>query len=581
MNPTARILRAVRTTRRVAAFTLTELLIAVGVLVVVVVAVAQIFGAASKVSAVAEANADLLQTAAAIEAQIRADFANLPENGFLVLQQVEVNRFGTLQTLDPSLGTSEIRADQIAFFARGVRTTQQFVGYDQFQPPSPDPDPTARWLPQSAVARIYYGHGVQTPTLREEFGPLSYAGTNAPLVPWRSGNVETQRWTDGLPQTGAAPFIAAARPSQWPLARIATLLTTDAVGSRSFANGNQTNATQTLFTRSGSLNVYPAPLATVSAGGTAFDPLWTSSRVDICKWQLDDLFSQTTYQYAPGGGARTIPFIPSTQAQIYLEPSSRLRMLQTLAPWAIRATQATPASAAARNTNHYVTYPRVEKAALGPSRVEQMLAAPVLAANCSNFKIEWTWDDGVGREWFGPQGFNPDDSVNGDEPIGMYIRPGAQRPWFGLDDNIPGSQTRPVSDPARWLLPLRNELPAPADNATSIIGFPLVIAQNAADHVYCSVEGPRNPATNSVIWQTSDNQDARRVYHAVFGLNQNDPSATAPDFLIRNSDGSGKVYRGPYTPLPSALRITIRLHDALGRIEGGREYQFIVDLPKR
>jgi hypothetical protein len=224
-----------------------------------------------------------------------------------------------------------------------------------------------------------------------------------------------------------------------------------------------------------------------------------------------------------------------------------------------------------------VAYPRVEKAALGASRVELMLAAPVLAAHCSNFKVEWTWNDGVGREWFGPEGFESDGSINGDEPIGMYIRPGAQRPWFGLDDNIPGSQTRPIS--ASWLIPLQDALP----NTTTWggIGFPLIVAEDTADHVYCSVEGPRNPANNTVIWQTADNQDGKRVYQAVFGLNQNDPSATAVDFQVRNADNTGKAYRGPYTPLPSALRITIRLHDALGRIEGGREYQFIVDLPKR
>jgi hypothetical protein len=43
----------------------------------------------------------------------------------------------------------------------------------------------------------------------------------------------------------------------------------------------------------------------------------------------------------------------------------------------------------------------------------------------------------------------------------------------------------------------------------------------------------------------------------------------------------GTGARGPYTPLPSALRITLRLHDPLGRIEGGRDFQFIVELPKR
>ena len=110
------------------AFTLTELLIAVGVLVVVIVAAAKIFSASSKVTAVAEANAEILQTANAIESQIRADIANLPKNAFLVIQQVEVNPEGTIQTVDPSLGNAEIRADQLAFFARGVRSTTQYTG---------------------------------------------------------------------------------------------------------------------------------------------------------------------------------------------------------------------------------------------------------------------------------------------------------------------------------------------------------------------------------------------------------------------------------------------------------------------
>ena len=82
------------------AFTLTELLIAVGVLVIVVLAAAKIFSAASKVSAIAGANADLIQTATAIEQQVRADFANLPRNAFMVLQQVEVNSFGANQSVD-------------------------------------------------------------------------------------------------------------------------------------------------------------------------------------------------------------------------------------------------------------------------------------------------------------------------------------------------------------------------------------------------------------------------------------------------------------------------------------------------
>ncbi len=541
------------------AFTLTELLIAVGVLVVVVVAAARIFGAASKVSSVAEANADLLQTAAAIEAQVRADFANIPPNSFLVLQQVEVNQRGGIQTLDPALGNAEIRADQIAFFSRGARPTQQFVGYDQLQPLGSTVAPA--WPPESTVARIYYGHGLLASTLQQGFGPLSYDGTNAPVVPWISGAVETQNWQTGAPQTGT-PRITAAKPSLWPLARIATLMTTDGLLNQRFASTGANNATQRLFTGSGNLSVQLGPLSSVPpTGATPFDPLWTSSRVDICKWQMDDLLTQMAYQYNTSGIPSSLPFTRAVGP--WQGPSTRLRMLQTLAPWGINATKASPSDASSPNANHFVAYPRVEKAALGSARAEQMIAAPVLAANCSSFKVEWTWDDGVGRSWVGPSGFGPSGAISGAEPIGMYIRPGAERPWFGLDDGTAQSAVRPLSN-----APLFTN--AGTIGSWGAVGLPLVVS-DGSDPLISSVEGAVNPSGGAPIWPTSSAQGSKRVYQAVFGMNQSDAAVISP----------AATTRGPYTPLPSALRITMRLHDPLGRIEGGREFQFIVNLPQR
>ena len=551
--------RATRLSTR-GAFTLTELLIAVGVLVVVVVAAARIFGAASKVSSVAEANADLLQTAAAIEAQVRADFANIPPNSFLVLQQVEVNQRGGIQTLDPALGNAEIRADQIAFFSRGAQPTQQFVGYDQLQPLGSTVAPA--WPPESTVARIYYGHGLLASTLQQGFGPLSYDGTNAPVVPWISGAVETQNWQTGAPQGGPTPRITAAKPSLWPLARIATLMTTDGLLNQRFASTGANNATQRLFTGSGNLSVQLGPLSSVApTGATPFDPLWTSSRVDICKWQMDDLLTQMSYQYNTSGIPSSLPFARAVGP--WQGPSTRLRMLQTLAPWGINATKASPSDASSPNSNHFVAYPRVEKAALGSARAEQMIAAPVLAANCSSFKVEWTWADGVGRSWVGPSGFGPSGAISGGEPIGMYIRPGAERPWFGLDDGTATSAVRPLSS-----APLFTN--AGTIGSWGAVGLPLVVSDGTAP-LTSSVEGAINPSGGAPIWPTSNAQGSKRVYQAVFGMSQSDAAVISP----------AATTRGPYTPLPSALRITMRLHDPLGRIEGGREFQFIVNLPQR
>ena len=71
-------------------FTLTELLVAVGVLIVVILATARIFGTVTKVTSAGEANADMLQTAQAIERQLRNDLARISTDGFFLIQGVEV-----------------------------------------------------------------------------------------------------------------------------------------------------------------------------------------------------------------------------------------------------------------------------------------------------------------------------------------------------------------------------------------------------------------------------------------------------------------------------------------------------------
>jgi hypothetical protein len=36
-----------------------------------------------------------------------------------------------------------------------------------------------------------------------------------------------------------------------------------------------------------------------------------------------------------------------------------------------------------------------------------------------------------------------------------------------------------------------------------------------------------------------------------------------------------------YTPWPSAIRVTMVLNDPDGKLEGGREFQFVIRLPQR
>ena len=136
--------------------------------------------------------------------------------------------------------------------------------------------------------------------------------------------------------------------------------------------------------------------------------------------------------------------------------------------------------------------------------------------------------------------------------------------------DLPNSAVRPVSNSPNFT---NNGQVA----EWGTVGIPLVVSNLASDDIVCSVEGTinRNAGDNNVrdrpVWRCSIEQDSKRVYQAVFGFNQDD----------RGTFNPSAFNRGPYTPLPSAIRITIRLHDPLGRIEGGRDFQFIVDLPKR
>ena len=73
-----------------AAFTLTEMLIAVAVLLVVILATSSIFSTAQRVSSLGEANSDILQQANAIERVLRNDFNRITRDGFFAVQCVGV-----------------------------------------------------------------------------------------------------------------------------------------------------------------------------------------------------------------------------------------------------------------------------------------------------------------------------------------------------------------------------------------------------------------------------------------------------------------------------------------------------------
>ena len=146
------------------AFTIVELLTAIGLLAVVILAASKILGTTTQVSGLGEANSNVTQEAEAVEKQLRQDLARLDLDGYLVVRCVGVRndvnrvRYGNAAPLlNPVLAADAmLRCDQVVFFMKGAEDTQQYVGGS---------DLGGRVPPRAGSTRIVYGHGVQVPEL--------------------------------------------------------------------------------------------------------------------------------------------------------------------------------------------------------------------------------------------------------------------------------------------------------------------------------------------------------------------------------------------------------------------------------
>lgn len=143
-----------RTNQNRNAFTIVEILVVIGILVVVAVGVATIFGSVGDTVARGRKLSELNQFAARIERVMREDFERMTRDGFLVIVNKNADLGDDVQLFrgdqtdpddDGDFGRPR-RSDEIMFFARGVFETQRRAI-----------DPTMRAT--SNEAAIYYGHG--------------------------------------------------------------------------------------------------------------------------------------------------------------------------------------------------------------------------------------------------------------------------------------------------------------------------------------------------------------------------------------------------------------------------------------
>jgi len=521
------------------AFTLTEMMIAIALLLVVIIATSQIFGTASKVTGIGQATQAVITEAAVIEQQLRADIANLNREGFIAIRctavrnNVNVAAGGAL--LNPNLPDNAlIRSDQLLFFINRLEAMQSLRL-------SAGGSAEA----QGTASRMYYGHAFQLPLgpayvpTNQSQGRAIDAATNLAMKPWTRGNaagqiatVQTLFSTIGAAGggsadtifgvTGAGPNISTAQPqaSQWLLARQGAVLADDSELA-SNTNSKTVALGETLMGRS--IFFYP-----VSAPG-----LYGHSR-ELRNGRVD-------------GAASLMNEIRRTITINGLIPA--------ITPPLMRNWRSNPQAAADQRTiiaNNALYYPRAERKAPSMHRVDQALTNHVISGGCSSFIVDWTYADGTGAV-LDAQGnvVDPTPALpnSGDELLGVGIPPGTEQPWFGMPNlnNFPANVGYP--DPQRGTMPYFNW---PGVNQAATF-FPYHIDDVPVE----------TPAGSGVY-----------VYEAFFGYNQSEP---------RDATGALWPLVSPksYTPWPTALRITMTLHDPEGRLENGREVQFVIDLPRQ
>lgn len=217
-----------RRSRAGRAFTLTELLLAVGALALLSVAVAQVFSLTSKTVQAGRRQSAINTKAAAIERQLRADLSSITREGFLVIRNQWTTFISDPNNPNPLTdlpGPSPLvagdpaprprRIDELLFFSKGnfVSKREPVVSGE---------------VVRADAAMIYYGHGSgQIPGVdgRDPTAPAG-SGWNTPINLGDPNPISDGSALPVAPPHGfQAPFSPQRYAADWVLARREVLLT--------------------------------------------------------------------------------------------------------------------------------------------------------------------------------------------------------------------------------------------------------------------------------------------------------------------------------------------------------------------
>ena len=542
-------------------------------------------------SAVGNANNDILQDAATIERLIRRDLERVSDDGIFAIRSVavrnDVNFAAGGPLLNPQLPPwGIVRSDQLVFFATGIETARVIA-------PGSDTNTRA----QALVSRIYYGHAFQL-TEGEAYNASNRAhdpdlDLDDPLTPWYFGQTDMVR-TLYNPNSDFTPFttatggtIAAVQPEarQWLFVRQPVLLVDD---------DNSTGSQDTVFSTFSdswyTIRHISSPsifLQDWELPANRLYPHIRNGRVDAAATELNDI-RRIVATTLDGDTPIVRPWsvAPAQSSEAPFEGDQRMVIRQQM-----------------------IYYPRAERFPPSSDRVDQALSNHILGSACSSFIVEWTYDEGVGSvldenglvDW--QPGYNGQDDHGGGDDFGAGFRVDSgpqgpdhlsvhEHPWFGMPDPYGLLATDPLTgqstgapemrpDPARGVgafgdpehaLQAKYRLPMTI-LPTEPVG--MLDPDTAGDEPSAGeIHTPNN--IESIDLRT----DRVAAYEAFFGFQRDRQTLDDPAYAsLPPTEYLNPSKRVGYTPRPSALRITMTLHDVRTNLESGRTFQFVVRLP--
>jgi hypothetical protein len=152
--------------------------------------------------------------------------------------------------------------------------------------------------------------------------------------------------------------------------------------------------------------------------------------------------------------------------------------------------------------------------------------------------VDWTWDDL--------------------STVGFSQTPLSEITWFGFPDSGYAANS-----------PERRGVFCLADLVNSPVG-------GTTDAIRLAIEG-----SAPVLYSPYGQNIPVRIYTAVFGFNSDRQTFTPLQDPAPNAPPVSEIDRTDYTPWPTAIRLTLQLHDTENRIEQGRTLQLVIELPRR